>query len=233
MYVTKNRCYNERCSRTNYVRSSILHCILVLVLWKQQQQHSYFFLLFRFGNNSLPHIDRIRQTGNVQDKREQRGTCGGNKEQMARVVKKFSAFYGTRRLITAFTSARQPVSKHPHPTSWSFILILSSHLRLGHPSGHFPSPNCLYFSQSCERFSKAAVNKFPVAFHSRNAVSIFTTTQNVLRNWSPRNMNFRKKLTRKHVINVDHLINVCSRDEQSVFVCVMRHRVPHGRGSNR
>ena len=27
----------------------------------------------------------------------------------------------------------------PHPTSWRFILILSSHLRLGFPSGLFPS----------------------------------------------------------------------------------------------
>ena len=27
----------------------------------------------------------------------------------------------------------------PHPTSWRSILILSSHLRLGHPSGLFPS----------------------------------------------------------------------------------------------
>ena len=56
-------------------------------------------------------------------------------------------FYGTRRFITAFTSARQlPLtwassiqSTPPHPTSWSSILILSSHLRLGLPSGLFPS----------------------------------------------------------------------------------------------
>ena len=27
MYARTNRCYNERGSRTNYVRSSILHCI--------------------------------------------------------------------------------------------------------------------------------------------------------------------------------------------------------------
>jgi hypothetical protein len=34
----------------------------------------------------------------------------------------------------------QPNPVHtPHPTSWSSILILSSHLRLGHPSGLFPS----------------------------------------------------------------------------------------------
>ena len=63
------------------------------------------------------------------------------------VVKKFSAIYGTRRFITAFTNARQLSlswassiqSINPHPTSWRSILILSSRLRLGLPSGLFPS----------------------------------------------------------------------------------------------
>ena len=59
------------------------------------------------------------------------------------LVKKFPAFYETRRLITALTSARHLSlswassiqSTHPHPTSRRSILILSSHLRLGLPSG--------------------------------------------------------------------------------------------------
>jgi len=59
------------------------------------------------------------------------------------LVKKFPAFYGTRRFITAFTSVRHLSlfwassiqSIPPHPTSWRSILILSSHLRLGLPSG--------------------------------------------------------------------------------------------------
>ena len=63
------------------------------------------------------------------------------------LVKKFPAFYGTRRLITALTSVRHlslscasPIqSTYPHPTSWRSILILSTHLRLGLPSGLFPS----------------------------------------------------------------------------------------------
>jgi len=63
------------------------------------------------------------------------------------LVKEFPAFYGTRRFITVFTSARhlslswassiQPIP--PHPTSWRTILILSSYLRLGLPCGLFPS----------------------------------------------------------------------------------------------
>ena len=63
------------------------------------------------------------------------------------VVKKFPVFYGTQRFITAVTSARQLSLSwassiqyiSPHPTSWRFILILSSHLRLGLPSGPFLS----------------------------------------------------------------------------------------------
>ena len=63
------------------------------------------------------------------------------------LVKKFPAFYGTRRFITAFTSFRHPSlswaspiqSKCPQPTSWRSILILFTHLRLGLPSGLFPS----------------------------------------------------------------------------------------------
>ena len=63
------------------------------------------------------------------------------------LVKKFPAFYGTRKFITAFTSFRHPSlswaspiqSPYPQPTSWRSILILSTHLRLGLPSGLFPS----------------------------------------------------------------------------------------------
>ena len=56
-------------------------------------------------------------------------------------------FHGNRRFITALTSLRHlslfwasPIhSIYPHPTSWRSILILSTHLRLGLPSGLFPS----------------------------------------------------------------------------------------------
>ena len=63
------------------------------------------------------------------------------------LVKKFPIFYWTRRFIIAFTSARHLSlswassiqSIPPHLASWRSILILSSHLRLGLPSGLFPS----------------------------------------------------------------------------------------------
>ena len=55
------------------------------------------------------------------------------------LVKNFPAFYGTRRFITAVTSARHFSLSWassiqltpPHPSSWISILILSFHLRQG------------------------------------------------------------------------------------------------------
>ena len=63
------------------------------------------------------------------------------------LVKKFPVFHGTQRFITALTSVRHlslswasPIqSTYPHLTSWRSILILSTHLRLGLPSGLFTS----------------------------------------------------------------------------------------------
>ena len=62
------------------------------------------------------------------------------------LVKKFPAFHGTRRFITALTSVRhvslswasQIQSIYPHPTSWRSTLILFTHLRLGLTSDLFP-----------------------------------------------------------------------------------------------
>ena len=59
----------------------------------------------------------------------------------SQLIKKFPAFHGTRRFITAFTSAGQlslswsnSIQSIPlHPTSWTSILILSSLLRFGVP----------------------------------------------------------------------------------------------------
>ena len=63
------------------------------------------------------------------------------------LVKQFPAFYGTQRFITTFTSAHHlslswtsSIQSIPlHSTSWRFILMLSSHLYLGLPSGLLPS----------------------------------------------------------------------------------------------
>ena len=79
--------------------------------------------------------------------------------------------YGTRTFISAFTRSRQLFlslassihSKPPHPTSRRSILILSSHLCLGLPSGFFPlvSP-----PKSCTRLSSHpyALHAPPISF---------------------------------------------------------------------
>ena len=87
------------------------------------------------------------------------------------LVKKFPAFHGTRRLITALTSVRHlslswasPMqSINPHPTSWRSILILSTHLHLGLPSGSFPpvSPPRPYTNPSPHPY---APNAQPISF---------------------------------------------------------------------
>ena len=63
-----------------------------------------------------------------------------------RLAKKFPTFCGTQRFIATFTSAcHLPLSWAssiqsipPYPTSWRSILILSSYLHLGLPSGLCP-----------------------------------------------------------------------------------------------
>jgi hypothetical protein len=68
-------------------------------------------------------------------------------DQFSQLAKKFPTFYGTRRFFTVLTSARHLSlswansiqSPWPPPTSWTSILILSFHLRLGLPNGLLPS----------------------------------------------------------------------------------------------
>jgi len=82
------------------------------------------------------------------------------------LVKKFPAFHGTRSFNNAITSARHlslfwasPIeSIYPHPTSWRSIVILSTHLHLGLPSGLLPSgfPTNALYTQSPQPYAPHA-----------------------------------------------------------------------------
>jgi hypothetical protein len=74
-------------------------------------------------------------------------------------LKNFPTFYGTRWFITVFTRAlqwflswaRSIQSIPPHPISLRSILILSTHLHLGLPSGLLPSgfPTNILYDNVC------------------------------------------------------------------------------------
>ena len=99
------------------------------------------------------------------------------------LVKKFPAFHGTRRFITALTSVghlslswTSPIqSTYPHTTSWRSIRILSTHLRLGLPSGLLPSgfPSKTLYTPSPHQYAPHAQ---PISFFS-----ILSTAQNWVR----------------------------------------------------
>ena len=108
---------NRQAARVNYIRASHIYVSNYI--------HTYMHFLHTQFNTAL--LDKL--TG-------------------SQLIKKFPAFYGTRKFITAFTSVRhlslpwataRSSPSPPHPTSWRSILILSSNLFLGLPSGLFPS----------------------------------------------------------------------------------------------
>ena len=96
------------------------------------------------------------------------------------LVKKFPAFHGTWRFITALTSIRHlslswasPIqSIYPHPTSWRSVLILSTHLRLGLPqwsrSLRFPHQDPIHpplLTYTCHMPSPSHFSRF---YHPHN-----------------------------------------------------------------
>ena len=103
----------------------------------------------------------------------------------SQLVKKFPAFYWTRRFIKAFTSARHlslyPVRSiksmppPPNPTSWRSILILSSRLYLGTLSGLFPlGLPCRHLSHTCYMPRPSQYSRFDHPSIIRWTVQIIT-----------------------------------------------------------
>ena len=103
------------------------------------------------------------------------------------LVKKFPTFHGTQKFITALTSVRQlslswasPIqSTYPHPTSWRSILILSTHLSLGLPSGLLPSgfpSKILYTTLFSPIRSTCPAHRYRI----HNYLLIYSMVQNLL-----------------------------------------------------
>ena len=103
-------------------------------------------------------------------------------------IKRFPKFYGRRRFITAITSARHlslPSARSSqsipsHPISWRSILILSSNLRLGLPSGNKSKTNLMLVSESVWKQSSSRLGhhldslywpaEWPLSFESTSDV---------------------------------------------------------------
>ena len=63
-------------------------------------------------------------------------------QEIPRILRNSKVHYRTHKRPPPVRILGQPSpiqSTYPHPTSWRSILILSTHLRLGLPSGLFPS----------------------------------------------------------------------------------------------
>ena len=103
------------------------------------------------------------------------------------LVKKFPAFHATRSFITALTSVRHlslswasPIqSIYPHPTSWRSILISSTHLRLGLPSGLLPSgfPTKTLYTPSPHQYAPHAQ---PISFSILSPAQYWVRNTNCL-----------------------------------------------------
>ena len=114
------------------------------------------------------------------------------------LVKKLPSFYGTRKFITTFASARRlslswgssNQSTPPQPTSWGAILILSSHLCLGLPSEKWKNTYLLtylltYSMQLPEKLTSfQLVEKLPSFYGTRKFITTFASARHLSLSWA-------------------------------------------------
>ena len=141
------------------------------------------------------------------------------------LVKKFPAFHGTRRCITALTSIRHlslswasPIqSIYPHPTSWRSIVILSTHLRLDLPSGLLPSgfpTKTLYTPLSSPIRATCTTHLILLDFVTR------TTLGEEYKSFSSSLCNLLHSPVTSSLLGPNILLNTMFSNPQPPFVCV-------------
>ena len=154
-------------------------------------------------------------------------------------VKKFPAFYGTRRFITALTSARhlslswtrsiQSITTHPN--SLRSILILSFHLLLGLPSGLFPSeiPNktlctSVLFPNTCYMFRLYYSPRFDQPNNIWWAVQIIKFLIMWLSPFPCYLVPLRPKYSSQHPILKHHQSTFVPRYKWPIYTPIQNHR---------
>ena len=112
-------------SGSKFAVSLYINCCILTSFQLHYYYYYYYYYYHYYLYNSLTYYSKVQSLSSAAN--------------WFKLVKKFPKFHGTRRFITALTSVRHlprswasPIkSIYPHPTSWKFILILSTHLRLG------------------------------------------------------------------------------------------------------
>ena len=91
-------------------------------------------------------------------------------QEIPRISRNPKVHYRTHKRTPPVASPIQ--STYPHPTSWRSILILSTHLRLGLPSGLFPSgfPTKTLYALSPHPYAPHAQ---PISFFSKGEYTTY------------------------------------------------------------
>ena len=116
-------CFKAACITFTFFRLSTLlwlgsciHCILACFLWSKKLKHNVLYLLTQWCRVLLEQLTGLQLVKDSPHFTEPEGSLPHSQ--------------------ASWTSSIQSI--YPHPTSWRSILILSTHLRLGLPSGSFP-----------------------------------------------------------------------------------------------
>ena len=128
--------------QTKYMPLNLILLLLLLLFSKHSNVLILSWALYALLT-SFWHKDR-EESYLLTFSREQSPSCEANWFSASQEI---PPILWNPKFVTAFTSARHLSLSWvrliqfmpPHPTSWRSLLILSSHLRLGIPSGLFPS----------------------------------------------------------------------------------------------